>query len=304
MDIRQLRHFLAAVEHGSLLRAAEAVHVSQQGLSKSIRALELSLGATLLDRGRFGVKPTAFGLALAQRARVICGYSKLAEDDIKALKVGDAGTVAIGIGPYFERQVIPAVVLKLSKLRPNVSIRLYSGPTSRLLEWLASGEIDFSVSTPSNRMAFPPEVDVETLFSEREVAIVRAKHPLAKRRECSLKDALSYPWIMSSVANTERDRVTRMLREIANGWPPRVVMVDSVDTIVDLLRQEDFVHLSTPGLLRALRADLSPVVIKEITDRRCGMLGKRRGETPMPAVELAMSLVKSECRRALTADRG
>ena len=40
MNIRQLRHFLAVIDLGSLSAAAEAVHLSQPALSRSLRALE------------------------------------------------------------------------------------------------------------------------------------------------------------------------------------------------------------------------------------------------------------------------
>ena len=44
-DLRQLRHFVALAEHGHFARAAEAVHLSQPALSRSIQALESSLAA-------------------------------------------------------------------------------------------------------------------------------------------------------------------------------------------------------------------------------------------------------------------
>ena len=43
MELRQLRHLIAVVEHGSFSRAAEAVHLTQPALSRSIQALEASV---------------------------------------------------------------------------------------------------------------------------------------------------------------------------------------------------------------------------------------------------------------------
>ncbi|MDX8030566.1 LysR family transcriptional regulator [Lentzea sp. BCCO 10_0856] len=48
MDIRQLRYFLAVVDHGSVNKAAAALHVAQPSLSQAIRALERDLGLDLL----------------------------------------------------------------------------------------------------------------------------------------------------------------------------------------------------------------------------------------------------------------
>lgn len=298
MDIRQLRHFLAAIDHGTLMNAADAVHVTQQGLSKSIRALELSLGVSLLERGRFGVRPTPYGEVVANRARIICGYSRLAEQDVRALQAGDAGTVSIGVGPYFERQVVPPTIRKLSRLRPNVSIRVVTGPTNRLIDLLMAGEVDFTVSTPSEKMTFPSDIEAEVMFSERETAVVRATHPIARKKTCSMRDLAVYPWIMSVGAGNERERVTRLLRDNAKEWPPRVVLTDSVDTIVDLLKQDDFVHLCSPELLGVSRprSSLASVPIDEVIDRRSAILARRKGEQLMPAVVLAQDLVREGCR--------
>ena len=48
MELRQLRHLIAVVEHGSFSRAAEAVHLTQPALSRSIQALEATAGAPVL----------------------------------------------------------------------------------------------------------------------------------------------------------------------------------------------------------------------------------------------------------------
>jgi DNA-binding transcriptional LysR family regulator len=63
MELRRLRYFVAAVEEGSLQRAAGRMHVAQPALSRRIRDLEDSLGCQLLERGVTGVTPTEAGRA-------------------------------------------------------------------------------------------------------------------------------------------------------------------------------------------------------------------------------------------------
>jgi DNA-binding transcriptional LysR family regulator len=50
MDVRRLRYFLAVVDHGSVNKAAAALHVAQPSLSQAIRALERDLGLDLFRR--------------------------------------------------------------------------------------------------------------------------------------------------------------------------------------------------------------------------------------------------------------
>ena len=69
MELRQLRHLIAVVEHGSFSRAAEAVHLTQPALSRSIQALEAEVGAAVLERNRGAIEPTDVGRLLLTHAR-------------------------------------------------------------------------------------------------------------------------------------------------------------------------------------------------------------------------------------------
>ena len=52
MELRQLRYFVAIVDHGSLSRAALILHVAQPALTQQLRQLEEELGVELFARGR------------------------------------------------------------------------------------------------------------------------------------------------------------------------------------------------------------------------------------------------------------
>ena len=73
MELRTLRYFLAVCEHGTMSRAAEALHVTQPALSRQIAALERELGTPLLERHSRSVTPTEKGLYLRRRAQEIVG---------------------------------------------------------------------------------------------------------------------------------------------------------------------------------------------------------------------------------------
>ena len=64
-----LRIFLAAVELGSVTRAADRCGIATSAAAKRVQDLEADCGLLLLERGARGVKPTAAGEALARHAR-------------------------------------------------------------------------------------------------------------------------------------------------------------------------------------------------------------------------------------------
>ncbi|MBK6454158.1 MAG: LysR family transcriptional regulator, partial [Proteobacteria bacterium] len=69
IDLRLMRHAIALARYRNFARAARALHVTQPTMSRSIAALERTLGVRLFDRNSRGVQPTEFGRLLLERGR-------------------------------------------------------------------------------------------------------------------------------------------------------------------------------------------------------------------------------------------
>ena len=68
IELRHIRHVIAAAEHGSFRRAAIALRTQQSSISRSIGDIEYRLGATLFVRRPSGVKLTPAGKRFVDRA--------------------------------------------------------------------------------------------------------------------------------------------------------------------------------------------------------------------------------------------
>ncbi|MEO5962978.1 MAG: LysR family transcriptional regulator, partial [Thermomonas sp.] len=99
MDLRQLRYFLAVIEHGSFTRAAAMTGRTQQALSKGVAALEQQLGARLFERGSRGARPTTVGRLLLDHAQAADDSLRSFEQRLQELQTGTEGELRIGTGP-------------------------------------------------------------------------------------------------------------------------------------------------------------------------------------------------------------
>lgn len=70
-QLRAMRALLAVVQHGSTVRAAEAIHLSQPAVARSVMQMERACGVPLFARATRGMMPTAAGSQLAERIDVL-----------------------------------------------------------------------------------------------------------------------------------------------------------------------------------------------------------------------------------------
>ena len=239
MDYRRIQHFLAAVRHGNLTEAAADLDISQPALSKSIKALEKSVGARLLERGRFGVRPTPYGEALLVRGNAVEAELRNAQSEIDAMKGARRGHVLIGCGPTEANRLLPLAISKLNRSHPDLRITVLYGLNEALMPWVKQGEVDFALSSVPMQ-ASDPELTHERLFIESGAVVARLHHPLAKKRNLSMADLARYPWVLPRRREMERRALDDLF--VAHGlqMPDAVVETTSTVLMKSMLMQSDF----------------------------------------------------------------
>src|SRR6188508_539702 len=97
--LRQLAHLVAIADHGHFGRAAAAAHVTQSTLSASLKALEATLGAALVDRGTHRVIVTPLGHKVVVRARRLLADAQELARLARAEGPPLAGDLRLGVIP-------------------------------------------------------------------------------------------------------------------------------------------------------------------------------------------------------------
>ncbi|OCC22602.1 hypothetical protein MB02_15865 [Croceicoccus estronivorus] len=192
MNLRRLEHFVTLVEQGSFVRAAKLLHVTQSGLSHSIRMLEEELGLVLLDRSRSGTKPTHVGAQLLKDARSVLREATTLRRNAQSLAQKTGGEVRFGFAPLPAMLWLADILGTLARDHPGVSATAPVGAVSELLNQLASDSIEFFICA---RLALQ---DVDGLdiqqFAELPMNfIARQGHPLAGRGTVESDQLKAFP---------------------------------------------------------------------------------------------------------------
>lgn len=291
MELRHLRSFVVLAEEQHFGRAAERLHIAQPALSQQVKQLERELGVPLLTRTTRRVELTEAGARFAEHARTVLGGVERANDDMALLAAGRAGRVSVGFIGTATYDVLPRVARQVRRELPDVELDLRGELLSpQLVAGLADRAYDLALLRPDP--VGHAGLDVQTLRTERLVAVLPAGHPLAGRRRIALSRLAGEPFVMHPSGHRSSVHA-RVLEACATAGfePSPVVEVAETSTLVVFvaaglgvalvpepvrslgLEGVSYVALSDPptiDLALATRADASAVVRRVVTVvRRC-----------------------------------
>lgn len=194
LDLSALRQVVTLADLRSYRRAALALHISQPALSRSITALESTLGVRLFDRSRAAVLPTPFGALLVERGRSLIGELGALSKEIESLRGLESGELRIGAGLYPAEISVGTAVGRLSARYPGIRVSLQAVQWREVIALVTAGEVDVAVVELSpfqdeSRMALEP-------LPRHPVAFVcRPGHPLLGERRPSITRILAFPLV-------------------------------------------------------------------------------------------------------------
>ncbi len=177
IELRHLRYFVAVAEELHFGRAAQRLHLAQPPLSQQIRKLEGMLGHALFHRTSRAVSLTSAGEVFLRRARRT--LRTLAEDveEVRSVGRGEEGVLRVGFIGSGMLTSLPNVFREYRRAFPRVQLMLHESFTSEVVRGLETGTLDVGFLRDGGQTE---GLEVETLFSEPFVAVLPARHELAK----------------------------------------------------------------------------------------------------------------------------
>jgi LysR family nitrogen assimilation transcriptional regulator len=145
MNLRQIAYFVSISECNSILKASQILHISQPTVSSQIKLLEEELEVVLFERRSSGVILTPEGKEFLTYAKNILNNVQGAKESMRSSKTGEVGSVTVGIPNSLSPILSIKLVQAVRKELPNVRLKVISGMTGNLLEWILQGNIDFGL---------------------------------------------------------------------------------------------------------------------------------------------------------------
>jgi DNA-binding transcriptional LysR family regulator len=212
MQLAQLRGFCLAARERNFTVAAKQLGLSASTVWEQLRALERTLGCSLLRREGRTIELTPEGQVLLD---IVQPHIE-AIDSLKRLF--DAGRaqlapqLVIASSQYLLRFHLPGPIQEFTSAFPNVQLKIQLPTAKHLVSVVEQRQADIAIC------AYEPEEPRSDVLSYQPILelplqlLTSKKHPLARKKVVEITDLLSHPVILPAVGSVARRLIDRLLQ--------------------------------------------------------------------------------------------
>jgi DNA-binding transcriptional LysR family regulator len=308
IDSRRLQQFCVLARTGSFTQTARELHLTQSGISHSMKALEAETGCRLLDRLGKKVILTQAGEQLLQHAGKILAEMESARDTLTQLGKWGRGRLRLGASTTACQHLIPPVLREFKESFPDHAISLEPGDTPELVDALIHHRIDLALTLEVER---EPQLEFHPLFTDELHFLVGALHPWARTGHVVREEIPRQNYILYNKRSITFRLIEDYFRReemVLNA----VIEVGSMEATKELVKLGIGVSILAPWIARKEIEDGSLVALplgRRKLQRRWGILhwrGKRLNlaeETFIGLCESTTELLSQPATAGKTEDR-
>jgi DNA-binding transcriptional LysR family regulator len=232
LDSRQVRAFCVVARTRSFTQAARELHLTQSGVSHSLKALERDVGCRLLDRLGKKVELTQAGEQFLSHAIRILQEMEHACESLARLGKWGKGRLRIGASTTACQYLIPPVLREFKESFPDHVITIEPGDTRQLVAALLRHRIDLALALEPEKES---QLDFHPLFNDELNFIVSALHPWVKPQRAERAEIPRQNYILYSKQSITFRIVEDYFRR-ENMVLNTVIELGSVEAIKELVK--------------------------------------------------------------------
>lgn len=195
MNTKELIGFLQVCKDKSITKAAKALEISPQGLSKIIKNLERELDAELFQRTISGIEITQCGQAFEKRASQILREMYDMNNEIKNVLANDSRNVKLVSAYEVLRYLTPDCIINFKKENKDINLSYQEYPDKSVDDLIFNNEADIGFTIgPVDEECFEKRL----IKSFRVYLLVNKSHPLVHKKIIKYKDLQDVDLIFES----------------------------------------------------------------------------------------------------------
>lgn len=200
MEIRQLEYVVEVAKRGSYTKAADALFVSRQGLSKAVKNLESEIGQPLFQGSKGRLVPTQTGGAFVKAAApVVSSFQNLTAQFLKPGNRQEQHSLSVAIAHGVMLSLPHDAIARFQRANPDILLSIEEVTTEAALDMADEGEADIALvgSAPCYLQDFDALLAVKTGVYLN----VPEENPLARHAVLSLESLNGQPFVTTGKRN-------------------------------------------------------------------------------------------------------
>lgn len=209
MQIQHIQAFVMLCQEKNMSRCSQKLHISQQGLSRQIKAMEREIGAKLFIRTNKGVEPTEEGKLIFPHLKKACESYNRGIKELTDYQRSHQETLRVSVCPGIKQLLGLEFFQTFQADNPGIRLKLEFHSDVECEEALYQGKSDAAfLDWPEHA----DEYDSYLVMRSPLVAVMRKDHKLSKRTLISMHD-------LAGMNVYIPDNSHRMSQRFAENWP-------------------------------------------------------------------------------------
>lgn len=249
MQLKQLHHFSAIADCGSIAQAAKQLYISQPALTTSIKNLEKELGVSLFHRTPHGISLTFEGKYALEIAREMFALEQTLLQHFGEDPYAGYEGIRIMTLPYIKDSFLSDRIANFYEVFPHKNLTLSCASIDEIAEHLAAGEADLGYSAQiycdgTPLFAEPSELGWTSFYTTKYFVMLSPLCNLNHLNSISLASLMrsNYRLLILKGTNLRSDAVTKILEHYQLGQD--YLEVDSFNLLESFLAMTPSFFLS------------------------------------------------------------
>lgn len=201
VDLRKLRTLRALADHGTLAKAADALHLTSSAVSQQLSGLEREVGQALLEPNGRSVRLTGAAHVLLGHADTLFAQVERMEGELASQDRTPRGEVRVSGFPTSLAGLLAPAARTLRQRAPELKLRVLEAETDESVVLLSTREVDVILSMECS--AAPrrddPRYHREELLGDILDVVLPIDHELAGRERIDLAELRDADWVAPPV---------------------------------------------------------------------------------------------------------
>jgi DNA-binding transcriptional LysR family regulator len=195
IDVKRMQVLRAVAVSGSMTAAAAHLRCTPSAVSQQVAALEKEAGTALLERVGRGVRPTAAGHLLIDRATIISRHVAETETALADLRAGRTGRLTIHYFASIGPTLLAPAIARVRRQHPCVAVDPRLTDPRDAVPDVERGLGDLAIVVGHLDGKDHPGLHLVRLLDDPYRAVLPAGHPLTARDVVDLAELAEEPWV-------------------------------------------------------------------------------------------------------------